>query len=95
MGGAGPPGVDVLSLVVGATDTPALQRLLESHGTTLDGLADPDDVASEGIENLGTGPTWSVGMPDGGGPSFVGTLPRRAAVEAMSAGNEMVIGPPA
>ena len=90
----GPRGVDVLSLVVGATDTPALQQLLEERGTTLADLADPDDVAREGIEHLGGGPTWSMGMPDGGGPSFLATLSRQAAVEAMSAGNEAVIGPP-
>ena len=38
-------GVDVLSLVVGATNTPALHRLLDERGMTVDDLADPDDVA--------------------------------------------------
>jgi uncharacterized protein len=91
----GPRGVDVLSLVVTATDTPAFRKLLEEKGRELfDGVADPDDVAREGLEHLGEGPTWSMGVPDGAGPSLMGSLPRRDAVEAMSLGSEMVMGPP-
>jgi len=86
-------GVDVLSLVVGATDTPALRRLLEQQGVTLDGLADPDDVAANGLEHLADGPTWSIGMPDGGGPSPFDGLRRRDAALAMSAGADMTFGP--
>jgi uncharacterized protein len=86
-------GVDVLSLVVGATDTPPLLRLLEAHGTTLDHLDDPDDVARQGLENLAEGPTWAMGSPEGGGPSPVGGLPRRDAVLLYSAGTEGMFGP--
>jgi short-subunit dehydrogenase len=90
----GPRGVDVLSLVVGMTDTPAFRRLLEARGREMfDDVADPDDVAREALEHLGEGPTWSMGMPDGAGPSLLGSLPRRDAVDAMSAGSEMTIGP--
>jgi short-subunit dehydrogenase len=90
----GPRGVDVLSLVVGMTDTPAFRRLLDARGREMfDDAADPDDVAREALEHLGEGPTWSMGMPDGAGPSLLGSLPRRDAVEAMSAGSEMTIGP--
>jgi short-subunit dehydrogenase len=79
-------GVDVLGLVLGATDTPSLHRSLERHGGHLDGLADPAAVAAEAIDHLGDGPTWSYGMPEPGGPSPFATLSRRAAVELMSAG---------
>jgi uncharacterized protein len=86
-------GVDALSLVVGATDTPALQKLLAERGVVLDDLADPDDVARAGLEHLGNGPTWSMGLPDGGGPGFVATLSRRDAVLGMTAGSDMIFGP--
>jgi short-subunit dehydrogenase len=85
-------GVDVLSLVVGSTDTPALRRLLEEQGTSVDNLTAPEDVAKEGLEHLGAGPTWSMGLPDGGGPSPLGSLPRRVAVEFMTAGMATIVG---
>jgi short-subunit dehydrogenase len=91
-------GVDVLSLVVGATDTPALRASLEKFGVTVDDLAemselaDAGDVAREGLVHLGDGPTWQVGVPDGGGPSLLGTLPRRQAVELMTQGHDMLFG---
>ena len=91
-------GVDVLSLVVGATDTPALRASLEKFGVTVDDLAqvsplaDPADVAREGLEHLADGPTWQVGVPDGAGPSLLGTLPRRQAVELITQGHDMLFG---
>jgi short-subunit dehydrogenase len=85
-------GVDVLSLVVNATDTPPIRRLMEAHGTELDHLDDPDDVARQGLEHLDDGPTWDVGSADGGGPSPVGALSRRDAVLLYSAGTEGMFG---
>jgi short-subunit dehydrogenase len=85
-------GVDVLSLVVSSTDTPALRRLLGQQGTTVDHLDAPDDVARAGLEHLGVGPTWSVAQPEGGGPSPLSSLPRRDAVEAMTAGMASIVG---
>jgi short-subunit dehydrogenase len=91
-------GVDVLSLVVGATDTPALRASLEKFGVTVDDLAamsplaDPADVAREGLAHLADGPTWQVGVPDGAGPSLMGSLPRRQAVELMTQGHDTLFG---
>jgi short-subunit dehydrogenase len=79
-------GVDVLALVLGPTDTPSLQRSLERSRGTMNGLAVPADVAAEAIAHLADGPTWSYGMPDPTGPSPLGSLPRRQAVELMSQG---------
>lgn len=79
-------GVDVLGLVLGATDTPSLHRSLEKHGGHMDDLADPAAVATEALDHLADGPTWAYGMPDPGGPSPFATLSRRVAVELMSAG---------
>ena len=90
--------VDVLSLVVGATDTPALRASLEKFGVTVDDLAkmaelaDAGDVAREGLAHLGDGPTWQVGVPDGAGPSLLGTLPRRQAVELITQGHDVLFG---
>jgi short-subunit dehydrogenase len=74
-----PRGVDVTSMVLGATDTPAFRRVL--HGREFDGMADPDDVARDMLDNLAEGPTF----PPEGSP--FGALPRRQAVELMSQGS--------
>jgi len=79
-------GVDVLGLVLGATDTPALRRLLATHGGDLGPLADPSEVVAEALDHLGDGPTWSHGMPDPTGAFPLGSLPRRQAVELLSQG---------
>ena len=79
-------GVDVLSLVLGATDTPSLHRLLDRHGGDFGVLADADAVVAEALEHLHDGPTWSYGMPDPAGPALLGQLPRREAVLLMSQG---------
>lgn len=91
-------GVDVLALVVGATDTPSLRGSLAKHGVTVDDLAgiadiaDPADVAREGLVHLGDGPTWQIGVPDGTGPSLLGSLPRRQAVELITQGHDALFG---
>jgi short-subunit dehydrogenase len=89
----GDKGVDVLALVLGATNTPALQRLLATHGGNLGELAEPVDVARVGLDHLADGPTWNFGMPEPTGPSPLGGLPRRQAVELLSAGASAMFGP--
>ena len=74
-----PLGVDVLSIVLGATDTPAFRRVL--HGREFPGMADPEDVARQMLDNLAEGPTYP---PDG---SPFGGLARRQAVEMISQGS--------
>jgi short-subunit dehydrogenase len=79
-------GVDVLGLVLGATDTPSLRRVLDAKGGSYGTLADPDDVAAEALDHLGDGPTWICGSDDPAGGSPFGALSRRQAVLAMSQG---------
>jgi uncharacterized protein len=79
-------GVNVLGLVLGATDTPSLHRLMDEHGGSFGELADPADVAVLGLDHLGDGPTWNTSMPDPTGPSPLGGLSRRQAVALLSAG---------
>jgi short-subunit dehydrogenase len=57
-----PYGVDVLSLVLAATDTPALRRLLEEKGQSVPSwLASPTRIAEVGLERLPHGPVYSWG----------------------------------
>jgi short-subunit dehydrogenase len=81
-----PRGVDVLSLVLGPTDTPSLHRSLARAGGQMEGLADPAAVAAEAIAHLADGPTWAYGMADPTGPNPLATLSRRDAVGLISAG---------
>ena len=83
-------GVHVLAPVLGATDTPSLQRLVAERGGEFSDLAAPADVARQALDHLADGPTWSMGMPDPQGPSPFGSLPRRQAVELMSAASAAV-----
>lgn len=80
----GPLGVDVLAMVLGMTDTPAFRRLLD--GRQVEGMADPDDVARDMLDNLANGPTFP---PD---PTPFSGLDRRQAVELMSQGSKALQG---
>ncbi|RCG24851.1 SDR family NAD(P)-dependent oxidoreductase [Streptomyces diacarni] len=56
-----PFGVHVLELVLGVTRTPAMERAgLRMDLPGLD-VAEPDDVAGEGLEHLADGPVWVAG----------------------------------
>ena len=58
-------GVDVLSLVLGKTDTPnyhALQRKKGMPSST--DIASPDDVAEQGLASLALGPVQHAGLAD-------------------------------
>lgn len=60
-----PHGVDVLSYVLGRTDTPAHRELMESRGMAIpDGMANADDVARLGLERLPFGPVCNWGEAD-------------------------------
>jgi short-subunit dehydrogenase len=79
-----PSGVDVLAMVLGATDTPALRRLIGDRD--VGALDDADDVARDLLDHLGDGPTFPPG------PSPFGTLSRRQSVELMTQGAAIIHG---
>jgi short-subunit dehydrogenase len=87
-----PRGVDVLSFVLGTTDTPAFRALVAKYGTTVGELADADDVARDGLEHLADGPTRMSAALGGGDASLVGSMSRRDAVQLMSAGMTEIVG---
>jgi short-subunit dehydrogenase len=84
-------GVDVLSLVLGVTDTPALRRLLAERGnlasaddgTPIPGAASPEDVVREALENLTSGPTHFVGEMLREGSKALGGMARSDAARVM------------
>lgn len=82
-----PHGVDVLSYVLGRTDTPAHRELMEARGMPIpDGLADPDDVARLGLERLPFGPIQNWGLADDeAGYAGSSAAARRQRIEAFGA----------
>ena len=60
-----PHGVDVLSMVLGATDTPAFRALLAEKGMPVpENLASPEEVARIALERLPHGPVHNWGLGD-------------------------------
>lgn len=58
-------GVDVLTLVLGRTDTPEFRRMLASKGAPIpDNLASPEAVAEVGLARLPHGPIRNWGQED-------------------------------
>ncbi len=85
-------GVDVLGLVLGATDTPALRKLLAERSvlsspdspTPIPGASTVDEVVADAIANLADGPTWYVGDMLRDGAQALGGMPRNDAVRLMA-----------
>lgn len=56
-------GVDVLTLVLGRTDTPAHRKILEESGQPIpEDMASAEDVAEVGLRQLPHGPIWNWGQ---------------------------------
>jgi short-subunit dehydrogenase len=86
-------GVDVLSVVLGATDTPGLRRTLTRNGALsspdgvieLPGVGTVDEVVAETFANLGHGPTILVGEQCRQIAEMAAGMTRSEAVRAMCA----------
>src|ERR1700722_10121124 len=84
-----PQGVDVLSLVLGETDTAALRRLraergfVDEVGAPLPGAATVDKVVRDALARLPRGPSWIVGDQMYAGLQVLGGMPRRDAVQVL------------
>jgi uncharacterized protein len=84
-------GVDVLGLMLGMTDTPALRRLLAQRGqlesaddpTPIPGAASAEAVAELAITELGSGPTIYAGDDVKLGAEHLGAMSRNDAVRLM------------
>jgi short-subunit dehydrogenase len=89
-----PKGVDVLNLVLGRTDTPALRTLLAAKGLPIPpDLASSDAVAEAGLSRLAEGPIHNWGQYD----DVAGIAPnsanqRRVRIQAIDAASRSVFG---
>lgn len=72
-----PKGVDVLAMVLGATDSPLLREVLKGKVIP---MATPDEAARDLLDNIGKGPTFPPG------PAQHGNVTRREAVEERTRG---------
>lgn len=91
-------GVDVLGLIPGKIDTPALRRLehgrgqIGSPGDAPPGAAAVDDVIAEAFENLADGPTWIVGEELRAATQMMGSLTRNQLVRLMAQASAAAMG---
>lgn len=89
-----PHGVDVLTLVMGMTDTPAFRALLAEKGLPPPaGIAAPEEVAAFGLAHLADGPIQNWGLAeDMAGPAPQSAADRRARILAIDAASGGVFG---
>lgn len=87
-------GVDVLTLILQMTDTPAFRALLAEKGLPVPpSIASPEDVAVTGLARLPHGPIHNWGLEeDIGGYAMVSASARRARVLAIEEASSHVFG---
>jgi uncharacterized protein len=91
-------GVDVLGLILGKTNTPALRRLEHSRGhlssedEAPSDAASVDEVISEAFENLANGPTLMAGDMMRLAAQMLGSLTRNEAVNLVTQAQAAVMG---
>jgi uncharacterized protein len=91
-------GVDVLGLILGKTNTPALRQLEHSRGLLNSPNEAPSDadsveaVIAEAFDNLTNGPTWFVGETMRTAAEVMGSLTRNQAVELFTAASAAAMG---
>jgi NAD(P)-dependent dehydrogenase (short-subunit alcohol dehydrogenase family) len=87
-------GVDVLTLVLGITDTPALRALLAQTGQAVPaGIASAEDVAAIGLARLPHGPVHNWGLRDDeAGYAPLPASGRRARVLAIDQASRHIFG---
>jgi short-subunit dehydrogenase len=87
-------GVDVLTLVLGMTDTPAFRALLAEKGLPVpEGIAAPVEVARVGLRQLPHGPIYNWGQPnDVAGFATGSPDERRARIQMIDQASQRVFG---
>jgi uncharacterized protein len=92
-----PRGVDVINLLIGATDTPKLRRVFAKFNLSPDAVAltSSEAVARLGLAALGQGPTLVLSAAPDSQDSLVSAALRRERVEVQSAFLDNFYGPSA
>ncbi len=91
-------GVDVIGLILGKTDTPALRTLEHKRGVLPSTESRPADAATaeevvaEAFDNLQNGPTVLVGDVMKAAAQILGGLTRKQAVELLTAAGAATMG---
>jgi short-subunit dehydrogenase len=91
-------GVDVLGLILGKTDTPALRTLEHRRGQitsteqTPPGAVPVADVVTEAFDNIANGPTWIVGEDLRNATQMMGSLSRSEAVRFIVEASKTAMG---
>jgi uncharacterized protein len=90
-----PRGVDVLNLLIGATDTPKLRRVFEKNNLPLDAvlLTTSAEVARIGLAALGQGPTLVLSAGENSDNPMVSARLRRERLEFQSRFLDNFYGP--
>jgi uncharacterized protein len=92
-------GVDVLGVILGKTNTPALRQLEHSRGQISSpdevpsGAGTVDDVIAEAFENLTDGPTLFAGNAMRAAEQMLGSLTRKQSVELFAQAAAAAMGP--
>jgi len=91
-----PHGVDVVEMVTGATDTPAVARSGVTFSKEEGALRamNPQDVVDEALAHLGDGPIWIAGEQNRKVAGILCSQDRAAAVNAISFGSAALYGKP-
>jgi short-subunit dehydrogenase len=91
-----PSGVDVLNLLLDATDTPTMRAALVRHGIAIESLpvALPADVVRAGLARLGDGPTLIWGGDEKTEHPFLSDQARRQRVMDISKRLSLFYGDP-
>ncbi len=87
-------GVDVLTLILGMTDTPAFRALLAEKGQPVpEGVASPEEVAAVGLARLPYGPVHNWGAADDeAGFGLLSAGARRARVLMIEEMSRQIFG---
>lgn len=90
-----PHGVDVLNLLIGATDTPKLRTVFAKNNLSPDvvSLTSSQEVARIGLASLGQGPTLVLSAPEDSDNPLISEKMRRERIEVQSSFLDNFYGP--